>query len=188
MVPVFPAEIWPIVFSHMQKHRDLEHLWTECRHVSKEFKDEVERICASKHLPKTEVSFRLGKGFYGGMEYEENINITYISFVFDRVTRDTTTAIFKIHDCPGYFISDLADQLPQCIPSTDDPMIYRPKHDIAIRWDINDTELPELAFDHKAKEISFDWKKAYSLFFAEEKLFQYYLRLHVRSAVPYNEH
>lgn len=45
---------------------------------------------------------------------------------------------------------------------------YRPPHYIKIREAVNDTELIDLAIDVEAREISFDWRQTFALFFVEQ--------------------
>lgn len=163
VVPVFPPEIWLMVFSHLHKHRDLLHLWTRCRLVSKMFRNEIEQICISKHLPKTEVVFHLGwflKFF--------KVDLRNISFTFDRVTEDSTMAVFKMCEVAEDFMPEVIDRMSRCIPTTANPLIRCSNYHVSIHGEENDTELPGFMFDHHVKEISFDWRKAYSFFFAEE--------------------
>ncbi|KAJ8111944.1 hypothetical protein OPT61_g5587 [Boeremia exigua] len=46
---------------------------------------------------------------------------------------------------------------------------YRPPHYLKIREAVNDTELVDLAIDVEAREISFDWRRTFSLFFVEQR-------------------
>lgn len=59
--PIFPVEVWSTVFSNFKKDQDLVHLWTDCRHVCRQFRDDVERIFISKHLKKTTIDFDCGR-------------------------------------------------------------------------------------------------------------------------------
>ena len=52
----FPPELWSITtgnFRHRKSPDELEYLWTAVRHVSRQFKEEVEDIFRTEHLPKT---------------------------------------------------------------------------------------------------------------------------------------
>ena len=59
--PVFPLEIWSTVFSNFRKDQEIVHLWTDCRHVCRQFRDDVERIFSIKHLSKTTITFDCGR-------------------------------------------------------------------------------------------------------------------------------
>ena len=45
---------------------------------------------------------------------------------------------------------------------------YRPPHYLKIREAVNDTALVDLAIDCEAREISFDWRRTFALFFVEQ--------------------
>ena len=52
----FPPEIWSITlnnFREYQTQEELAYLWTTARHVSRQFKEEIEEIFRTEHLPKT---------------------------------------------------------------------------------------------------------------------------------------
>ena len=52
----FPPELWSITIQNFRNHRspeDLTYLWTTVRHVSKQFRHEIEEIFRAEHLPKT---------------------------------------------------------------------------------------------------------------------------------------
>ena len=54
--PPFPPELWSITiqnFRHRTSPDDLTYLWTSVRHVSRQFKEEIENIFRTEHLPKT---------------------------------------------------------------------------------------------------------------------------------------
>ena len=65
MNPVFPLEIWPLVFGNFRWIEDLVHLWTEGRRVSKHFKYDVEHVFVKKHLTKTTLMFQIGQSGFG---------------------------------------------------------------------------------------------------------------------------
>lgn len=50
---------------------------------------------------------------------------------------------------------------------------YRPPHYIKIREAVNDTELVDLAINLEAREISFDWRRTFALFFAEQRFIMF---------------
>lgn len=52
----FPPELWSITmqnFRHRKSPDELTYLWTTLRHVSRQFKEEIETIFRTEHLPKT---------------------------------------------------------------------------------------------------------------------------------------
>lgn len=55
-----PAEIWIIIVGHIcdsTNLRDLTHVWTDCRHISKLFKGYIELNFGKEHLPATSLNF-----------------------------------------------------------------------------------------------------------------------------------
>lgn len=62
--PCLPLELWIGIIGCICQFitcDDLTYLWTECRNISKLFRQEVERVFVAKHLPKTRIQFNLGK-------------------------------------------------------------------------------------------------------------------------------
>ena len=58
--PHFPPEIWGLTLHNLRERKgqdDLQYLWTEVRHVSKQFREEIEEIFRIEHLPKTWLHF-----------------------------------------------------------------------------------------------------------------------------------
>lgn len=60
----FPAELWSLTihhFRHRKSPADLTYLWTTVRQVSKQFRQEIEEIFRTKHLPRTWVHVDTGE-------------------------------------------------------------------------------------------------------------------------------
>ena len=133
----------------------------------------VEGLFRLKHLPKIRVCFDLG--FYD-YAWQTSVNLKVTRFGFDRLAPNSTMAIFKIDDCHKKFIPVIFERIRSCAGM---PHPRRPKHMLEFRRHVNDTKLPGFTVDEQNKEISFDWLKAFSLFFAEEKVKNTYIELHV---------
>ena len=58
--PSIPPELWAQVISYTKSH-DPAHVWTQLRHVSRTFRQEIERNFSKWHLPKTIIHFFLSK-------------------------------------------------------------------------------------------------------------------------------
>lgn len=58
--PSIPPELWAQVIGYTRNH-DLAHVWTQLRHVSRTFRQEIERNFSKSHLPKTIIHFFLSK-------------------------------------------------------------------------------------------------------------------------------
>ena len=63
--------------------------------------------------------------------------------------------------------------------------INRPKHIFELKRCVNDTELPELAYDPKERDLSFNWRQAFTCFFIEKRVRDAYVHLHVGLNVCY---
>lgn len=62
--PYFPSEVWTDVlrtFRDCTSQEDLTSLWTGVRPVCRLFKEEIEDIFRTEHLPKTWLHVNLGK-------------------------------------------------------------------------------------------------------------------------------
>ena len=60
----FPPEVWSMTtenFRHRKSPDELTYLWTTVRHVSRQFKEEIEDIFRTEHLPKTWIHVDTGK-------------------------------------------------------------------------------------------------------------------------------
>ena len=178
--PTFPPEVWARVFSNCEADLNgLTHLWTDCRHVSRTFMSEVEALFRSRYLPKVRINFDLGDYYHGGYENGYRVFLN-TSFVFDRLASDANTAIFRISRCHEDFIPVVSKRLLSYIRSPLYPeAINRPKHTFELKRHVNDTEVPELAYDPKTRELSFNWRQALSCFFFEERVDESYIKLHV---------
>lgn len=60
----FPTEIWSMTLEYLRERKtqeDLTYLWTTVRHVSKVFRDEIEKLFVEKHMGKTWLHADCGK-------------------------------------------------------------------------------------------------------------------------------
>lgn len=60
----FPPEVWSMTtqnFRHRKSPDELTYLWTTVRHVSRQFKEEIEDMFRTEHLPKTWLHVDTGK-------------------------------------------------------------------------------------------------------------------------------
>lgn len=58
--PSIPPELWAQVIGYTRGH-DPAHVWTQLRHVSRTFRQEIERNFSKSQLPKTIIHFFLSK-------------------------------------------------------------------------------------------------------------------------------
>ncbi len=187
--PVFPPEIWPPIFSNLRQHDDLVHLWTDCRQVCRQFKDDIERVFRIKHLTKTAITFDCGRStlkrlkmnladavagvWYNSEAFGGKVNLRCISFRLGRLENEGETAVFNIEDCAEEYMSEIMRRVSYCIATSS---IENPGHIVTFRGTPNDTEVTDLAVDESSREIRLNWRAMFSQFFAEDKLHSYYLK------------
>ncbi|KAG7006812.1 hypothetical protein G7Y79_00013g035840 [Physcia stellaris] len=166
-----PPEVWSRIFSNCEANeKGLTHLWTDCRHVSRACMSEVEALFRSRYLPKVCISFDLGDYYHGG--YENGYRVCLIvHFAFNRLASDGNTAIFKDHSCAEDFMPVVSNRLLSYVALYNNgAAINSPKHAFKLKRCVNDTELPELAYDPKERDLSFNWRQALTCFFIEERV------------------
>ena len=146
VMPVLPADVWRIVFSDFEEDHDLTHLWIECRNVSKLFRDEVEHVFKTKHLPKISIAFDLGTtgsfdclnvladrisgSFYCNSDDAEqdednifssknHVDLSGIQFDLDRFAHNERIAIYKLREgCVAKdIVCEVFERLPFAIPT-----------------------------------------------------------------------
>lgn len=118
-----------MVLSDLRKHHDLVRLWTDCRNVCRQFKDDVERIFRTKYLITTTITFDCGRSGLspkmdlaeaesGIWESEEilglNVYLSDISFGFDRLANEGETAVFKLEGGKEDFIPEIMSRVSYC--------------------------------------------------------------------------
>ncbi|SJK99566.1 uncharacterized protein ARMOST_02874 [Armillaria ostoyae] len=132
--------------------KDLCFLWLNCRPVSRNCKDAVERVFATKHLKKTWLRVDTGAKLR-------------TEFQFYRLDpTDSTRAIFE-----SYKYKDGIEEALRTGPSLECPNMV-----IQVRREVNDTVLPDFRYHSDSDldlkfEVSFDWKGMYCHFFREQK-------------------
>jgi hypothetical protein len=60
-IPTLPTELWIRVLESHRTPQTLPGLWNAIRHVSTTFREAVESIFRDNLLPKTSITFNLGK-------------------------------------------------------------------------------------------------------------------------------
>ncbi|KAK0193394.1 hypothetical protein F5146DRAFT_1030425 [Armillaria mellea] len=131
--------------------KNLAFLWLNCRPVSHNFKDAVERVFVAKHLKKTWLYVNI-------RELQRGIELQ-----FHRLdAADPTRAVFE---SSAYQV--LLERVLKKGPSLSNVIIQ-------IRHDANDTMLPDFRYHFDPDpavnfEVSFDWKGMYCHFFREQK-------------------
>ncbi|KAK0432285.1 hypothetical protein EV421DRAFT_1508249 [Armillaria borealis] len=140
--------------------QDLCFLWLNCRPVSRNCKDAVERVFVTKHLKKTWI--RVDTGAKSRTEDQHDTDVEFQFYRLDPT--DSTRAIFE-----SYKYEDGIEEALRTGPS-----LERPNMVIQIRHELNDTALPDFRYHSDSDldlkfEVSFDWKGMYCHFFREQK-------------------
>lgn len=146
---------------------------------------EVEALFRSRYLPKVSISFDLGDYYHGG--YENGYRVCLVGhFAFNRLASDGNTAIFKNYSCAEDYMPVLSNRLLSYVTlHNNGAAINRPKNTFELKRCVNDTELPELAYDPKERDLSFNWRQALTCFFIEQRVKRAYVNLHVGLKVCY---
>lgn len=146
---------------------------------------EVEALFRSRYLPKVCINFDLGDYYHGGYENGYRVCLC-VHFAFNRLASDGNTAIFKNHSCAEDFVPVVSNRLSSYVTlHNNGAAINSPKHAFKLKRCVNDTELPELAYDPKEGDLSFNWRQALTCFFIEERVRDAYVHLHVGLNVYY---
>ena len=146
---------------------------------------EVEALFRSRYLPKVRVNFDLGDYYHGGYENGYRVCLS-VHFAFNRLASDGNTAIFKNYNCAEEYMPVLSNRLLSYVTlHNNGTAINRPKHTFELKRCVNDTELPELAYDPKERDLSFNWRQALTCFFIEKRVRDAYVHLHVGLNVCY---
>ena len=88
-LPTMPPELWAIVLENYGNNlKDLIHLWTQCRQVSKQFKEDVENTFIKQHLPVVTIYFELemSKSSWSPPYMRKSLQTKYVGLSEDRRT------------------------------------------------------------------------------------------------------
>ncbi|SJK99542.1 uncharacterized protein ARMOST_02847 [Armillaria ostoyae] len=156
MSPPPPHEIptdvlYEILLQYGEKN--LSFLWLNCRPVSRNFKDAVERVFVTKHLKKTWLHVDIGRR-------DTDVELQF----YGLDPTDSARAIFESCVYQDYLEWEFSNG-----PSLEFPHVI-----IQIRHEANDTMLPDFRYEFNPDpdiefEVSFDWKAMYSHFFQEQR-------------------
>lgn len=90
-----------------------------------------------------------------------------VPFSFDRLSHDGRTAFFRSSGSGEIDQGLIFDCLEELSPDA----LNNGNQLVQIRSLVHDIFIPDLKVDKTSKEISFDWRNLFSLFFAEEKAY-----------------
>lgn len=90
-----------------------------------------------------------------------------VTFLFDRISDDGRIAFFRSPECNELDQHRIFDRIDEMSPD----VLNIANQIVHIRGFAHDIYIPDLKVDKKSREISLDWLKLFSLFFAEEKTY-----------------
>ena len=160
-LPSLPMEIVSAIIKCLSSSIHIDDqvfAWTQCRHLSRQVREEVEDVFSKVHLPKT--SFELDTGTSNGS----------ISFHFHHLSDNENMALFSTWKCWERPTSELVIQSFESLAKTRKSIIT-PGHVVKLRNDVNDTEIPYKSLYPEAQKIVVDWKKLFTLYLGEYRLY-----------------
>ncbi|KAF2461744.1 hypothetical protein BDY21DRAFT_3 [Lineolata rhizophorae] len=169
LLPSLPPEIWVRI---LKSHNQPGHLWNKCRQVSRSFRDWVDQVFLEKQqLQKVSIDFHFSAALSSRTGFEHPLAL---KMTLDRLSEDKTGAIFKhrttteIWGDDQEMVSTMKDKARNTFRGYQTGhLIQRPRHVIKVRRSALDSDLPDLQFDYQTVEISFDWRKMFTDFYAE---------------------
>lgn len=195
----FPPELWSITtqnFRHRKSPDDLTYLWTAVRHVSRQFKAEIEDIFLTEHLPKTwlhvnvNVANTLNNSPTGLNVFAFNFKLKYeklhsrhpgravFSLRSENNTRDRPSPDILV--CRRKTFKRLRDEagtgrLDEADKSVAGSRIRLSESPIGmfvvqVRGSVGDCALPALNIHNSRHELSFEWRDLFNRFFGERKV------------------
>lgn len=176
--PPLPPELWIRILTF---NPDLTHLWTSCRHVSRDFSAYTEQIFAHTVIRNTHIDFQLEKYNLGGTSKRPHIPTTFARFEPSTGqdggdAQDKARAWFddkrRKKDIGGGKKAEYDRLMSRWESNVHNRQAQMPYYTIRIDHMVNDTELPGLTIDLANRRVGFDWRRAFTLFFREQALFQ----------------
>lgn len=175
--PSLPPELWIRILTY---HTDLTHLWAECRHVSSLFRAYTEQAFADSVIRNTYIDFHLEKYNLGGKSKRPEVPTSYSQFQLglklENGERDKAVVCFRDHrrisEVAGGRRKEYNRIMERWESNVREWKPQMPNYTVRIGTIVNDTELPGLSVDITSREIQFDWRQMFTLFFREQKLLQ----------------
>ncbi|GME65408.1 hypothetical protein GTA08_BOTSDO02129 [Neofusicoccum parvum] len=174
--PELPFELWVRIISSVSNSNLIPSLWLSCRRVSRLVRAATEEAFLARHLrPRTRVRF----GDLG-VTVDRRGRRAYLALAlrFARLSKDRARAVFA-DATPEERLRDRGVYDALLARWRDAMRLYQgdgngcrndlPPYTVAVRQIVNDTELPGLEIDYERREISFDWRAMFDMFFGEEQ-------------------
>ena len=176
--PSLPPELWIRILTY---NTDLTHLWTACRHVSSTFRAYTEQVFAESVIRNTYIDFHLERYNLGGKSKRPEIPTSFQRFELgvklEDGGRDRTIVWFRDKRRKCDIAGGKKKEYDRIMARWDDNVRglkpQMPNYTIRVGDLVNDTALPDLASSIPDREISFDWRRMYTLFFREQALLRH---------------
>ncbi|KAF2245607.1 hypothetical protein BU26DRAFT_71780 [Trematosphaeria pertusa] len=173
--PSLPPELWIRILSY---NTDLTHLWTTCRQISHSFRAYTEQVFAESVLRDTHIDFQLEKYNLGGKSKRPEIPTSFSHFELGAKLhgggRDKSVAWFKDKRKKGDVAGGAAGMAYKRVMQRWEENVRgwkpeMPHYTIRVGSVVNDTALPNLTINIADREIGFDWRRMFQLFFREQQ-------------------
>ncbi|MCJ1456679.1 hypothetical protein MMC28_007042 [Mycoblastus sanguinarius] len=164
-LPALPAEIWRMVFLALgTEYDDLIYQWTECRHVSRSFKEDIEHIFLSKHLPMISILFHVNFKLEVAPEYPKG----HVWTEFSHLSEDKTKILFKAQPEEVFPWTSLPDFSYNSRSFDNITVDERWRHRVRIGERYEDIRVPGLELVGRG-EFGFEWRELLTKLFMEAK-------------------
>ncbi|MCJ1474482.1 hypothetical protein MMC13_003140 [Lambiella insularis] len=181
--PVLPKELLTHILQLHTGFTGIRFLWNICRHVSHEWKDIVEYLFRTRHLPKTQIVLRLPTGITdgqisgGGLHLSPERDYAALVFAFDYIRDDHTIATFSTSQYHDQFNPEMCFRLENMTTTEPYGLPKESRHILRLRRLVNDTPIPRCRIEWKPTvKLHCDWRGMVSNLLIEEdrvdKLFQ----------------
>ncbi|KAF1949534.1 hypothetical protein CC80DRAFT_457311 [Byssothecium circinans] len=174
--PSLPPELWIRILTF---NTSLVHLWTSCRHTSHTFLAYTEQVFAEHAIRNTFIDFHLEKYNLGGKSKRPEIPTSFSHFELgvkrEDGGREKGKVVFKDKrrrsEIGGGKRKEYDRMMERWEGNVRGWRAEMPSFTISVDGMVSDTEIPELDIDISKREITFDWRRMYTLFFREQALF-----------------
>jgi hypothetical protein len=176
--PSLPPELWIRILSY---NTDLTHMWTACRNVSPAFRAYTEQVFAESVIRNTYIDFHLEKYNLGGKSKRPEIPTSFEKFELgvkrEDGSRDRTDVWFRDKRRKAEIAGGKKNEYSRIMERWEENVRrlkpQMPNYTIRVGSMVNDTALPHLEINVIPREISFDWRVMYTLFFREQALLRH---------------
>jgi hypothetical protein len=177
--PYLPPEIWHRILYEHTKHTTRTELWTLGRKVCSPWRAELAKVFANKYLENGNlVQIEPDFGSSTLDCYGLHMQQLRSTFVFNRYEQDNKHRCVFTETLDSITKRDEAYDRKMFAAFEEKLILYLGTGSKSARFDlppcrirvgpkVNDTELPNIAYDSQKREISFEWEGMFTRFFRE---------------------